>query len=116
MGIYVSKYKGKEIDDKLDKVGVSTSGKYTITVPASNWKATGTSGTNSYYSNTVAVDGVTEDSESSCFDLADDYKDNANATNACRQWTYLDTADNSVTFYSADKITADFAIRATEVK
>jgi hypothetical protein len=90
--------------------------RYTITVPASGWSATGTEGSNTYYSNTVAVSGMTADVQLCCIELADNYKDNSDAVTAYRTWSELDSGADKVTFYSAFAPTADFAVTALEVR
>jgi hypothetical protein len=138
MGIYVSKYKGKEIDDKLDKVDTisdevynisntidsvvstkveaATSKKYTISVLASGWSTYGTSGTDSYYRNRVSVSGMTSSVLLSCIELTDTYKTSSDAVTAYQTWSYLETASGYVYFYSATKPTTTFAVTAIEVK
>jgi hypothetical protein len=90
--------------------------RYTITVSADGWDATGTEGTSNYYSNTVTISDITTDTRLCCIELADDYKDNADAGAAYRQWSELDTATGKVTFYSKTKPTSNFAIVALEAK
>jgi hypothetical protein len=69
-----------------------------------------------YYTNTVAMDGITADTELDCIKLAPAFMDDADAVAAFQTWSYLNTAANYVYFYSATKPTATFAVTAIVVK
>lgn len=97
-------------------ISEATSVRYTITVSADGWDATGTEGTSNYYSNTVTISDITTDTRLCCIELADDYKDNADAGAAYRQWSELDTAMGKVIFYSSVQPTATFVVQAMEVR
>jgi hypothetical protein len=96
--------------------------RYTITVPASGWITDAAStvdevdGDSTTYYNTVEVEGITADTRLCCIELADDYKDNADAGAAYRQWSELDTAMGKVIFYSSVQPTATFVVQAMEVR
>jgi hypothetical protein len=103
--------------DQVDsKVATATSKTYTFTVYASSWSATGTEGTDSYYSCKAYLSGMTASTQLSCIELTDSYKTSSDAVTAYQTWSYLNTAANYVYFYSATKPSATFAITAIAVK
>jgi hypothetical protein len=69
-----------------------------------------------HYTNTVTVEGITADTQLDCIRLAEEYVDNADAVAAYQTWSYLDTADGAVIFYSTTQPGADFAVTALEVR
>jgi hypothetical protein len=96
--------------------------RYTIAVPADGWMINSASavdevdGDSTTYYNTVEVEGITVDTQLDCIKLASEYMDNADAIAAYQTWSYLDTQDGAVVFYSTTAPTANFEIVAVEVR
>lgn len=92
-------------------IAAAQSNIYELPVLASGW-----TGEEAPYVNTIAAAGVTEDTVLSDITLAPASVGNAESEAAARSWDYLDTIDGAVVLYSDTVPEADFVILAREVK